>query len=112
VLLWLQPLHAVTFGLVWVAALAYTKEHAPAHVLATAQSLFSIATGIGAGVGMLAWGALYAAGKGPLVFTIAAAVAGAGGALSLFLAPARAPTSELVESSDTVLDEAASATGS
>lgn len=103
VLLWLQPLHAVTFGLVWVAALAYTKERAPAHVLATAQSLFSIATGVGAGLGMLAWGALYAAGKGPIVFTVAAAVAGAGGVLSLFLAPARDTTSKVVESDGTVL---------
>ncbi len=101
VLLWLQPLHALTFGLVWVAALGYTKEHAPAHVLATAQSLFSIATGIGAGVGMLTWGALYAAGKGPVVFTVAAAVAGAGGVLSLFLAPARATTSAVVASDET-----------
>jgi PPP family 3-phenylpropionic acid transporter len=75
VLFLLQPLHAVTFGLMWVASLAFVKERAPARVLATAQSLFTVATGMGSGTGMLVWGPLYARGGGHAVFTSAGAIA-------------------------------------
>jgi PPP family 3-phenylpropionic acid transporter len=90
VLFVLQPMHAATFGLVWIAALAFVKERAPTHVLATAQSLFTVSSGIGAGCGMLGAGALYAVGKGPLVFGAAACATAIGTALSLAVTPIRA----------------------
>jgi PPP family 3-phenylpropionic acid transporter len=75
VLLALQPLHAVTFGLAWVATLEHVKRRAPAHVLATAQASLLAATGVGGAVSMLAWGAISEVGKGPGVFLTAAGVA-------------------------------------
>ncbi|APR84538.1 Putative 3-phenylpropionic acid transporter [Minicystis rosea] len=74
VLLVLQPLHAISFALWWVASLAYLKARAPAHALATAQGLFSASSAIGSVVGMLAWGALYRHSGGSTVFTVAALV--------------------------------------
>ncbi len=75
VLLALQPLHAVSFALWWVASVAYVKERAPAHALAAAQGLFSAAVGAGSVVGMLAWGAIYRRAGGASVFGVAAAIA-------------------------------------
>ena len=75
VLLALQPLHALTFGLTWIAGLEMVKARAPAHVLATAQSSFAVAAAVGSTCGMLLWGPLYAARAGTVVFGAAAAVA-------------------------------------
>jgi PPP family 3-phenylpropionic acid transporter len=74
-LLALQPLHAISFGLWWIASLAYVKERAPAQALATAQGLFSAATAVGSVVGMLAWGETYRRAAGPVVFGAAAVTA-------------------------------------
>lgn len=82
----LQPLHAITFALMWVSCVEFVRASAPPHVLATAQSLFSMATGLGAGTGMLVWGPMYASGGGPLVFATAAEVAVLGGGAALVLA--------------------------
>jgi PPP family 3-phenylpropionic acid transporter len=86
-LLLLQPLHAVSFALWWVASLAYTRERAPAHALATAQGAFSAAVASGSVVGMLAWGALYQRFGGAAVFGVASAVALGGGIVALSWAP-------------------------
>lgn len=75
VLFLLQPLHALTFALVWTASLEFVRRRAPAHVLATAQSLFSVSTCIGSALGMLTWGPLYARSGGAAVFAGASAVA-------------------------------------
>jgi PPP family 3-phenylpropionic acid transporter len=75
VLCLLQPLHALSFALWWVASLEYIRRRAPAGALATAQGLFSAATALGSVVGMLAWGALYRRAGGAAVFGAAAAVA-------------------------------------
>jgi PPP family 3-phenylpropionic acid transporter len=83
VLLLLQPLHAVTFALVWVTALEFVRQRAPANLLATAQSLFSVATSMGSAAGMLTWGPLYAKSGGSAVFASAAAVAVAGAATAI-----------------------------
>jgi PPP family 3-phenylpropionic acid transporter len=98
-LLALSPLHAISFALVWIASLEYVKERAPAHVLATAQSLFSAATSLGSVTGMLTWGALYARRGGDTLFFSAALVAALGAALAVTLdvrnknaAPKSAPT--------------------
>jgi PPP family 3-phenylpropionic acid transporter len=84
-LLALQPLHAVSFALIWVSALGFTKERAPAHILATAQGLFTAALAIGAGAGTLVWGPVYAQFGGKAVFHAAAAVAAVGCGVTLLL---------------------------
>jgi len=75
-LLALQPLHAISFGLIWVSALAFLKESAPAHVLATGQGLVTTAVAVGGGVGVMAWGPLYAQAGGAPVFHATAVLAG------------------------------------
>jgi PPP family 3-phenylpropionic acid transporter len=75
VLLLLQPLHALTFGLTWISGLELVKQKAPKTVLATAQSTFAVAAALGSACGMLAWGPLYAARGGALVFAVAGGVA-------------------------------------
>lgn len=75
VLLALQPLHAVSFALWWVAALAHVKARAPAGALATAQGLYSATLGAGSVAGMLAWGAVYRRAGGVVVFGAAAIIA-------------------------------------
>ena len=71
----LQPLHALSFALFWVAALAYIRKAAPHHALATAQGLFSAATAAGSVVGMLCWGPLYRRSGGHVAFGVAALTA-------------------------------------
>ncbi|WP_437673445.1 MFS transporter [Sorangium sp. So ce131] len=74
-LLAIQPLHAVSFAMMWVASLAYTKDRAPPQILATAQGLFSASAGAGSVIGMLTWGELYKRGGGALTFGIASITA-------------------------------------
>jgi PPP family 3-phenylpropionic acid transporter len=85
VLLLLAPLHALSFGLVWVTSLEFVRRRAPPHVLATAQSLLAAVMAIGSVAGMLAWGPLYASSGGRTVFTAGAAVAGVGALVNLVL---------------------------
>lgn len=75
VLLVLQPLHAVSFGLVWVAEVTYTSRRFPSSSLATAQGLFVTAMGAGSVIGMLLWGAVYQHWGGSFVFAGAACFA-------------------------------------
>jgi MFS family permease len=82
VLLLLQPLHAGSFALVFVAAASFVKQRAEPHVIATAQASFAVAMSLGAGLGMLAWGPLLDAAGAPAVF-IGAAIAALGSALAL-----------------------------
>ena len=74
VIAWMQPLHAVTFALMWVSCVEFVKVSAPPHLLATGQSMFSMAAGLGGGIGMLFWGPMYARGGGALVFGTAGAL--------------------------------------
>ncbi|WP_437277104.1 MFS transporter [Sorangium sp. So ce375] len=74
-LLAIQPLHAVSFGMMWVASLAYTRHRSPPQILATAQGLFSASAGAGSVVGMLVWGELYKRGGGSLTFGVASITA-------------------------------------
>lgn len=84
-LLVLAPLHAFSFGLMWVTCLEFVRRRAPAHVLATAQSLLAAIMAIGSVTGMLAWGPLYAARGGAVVFTAGAAVAAVGALVTVGL---------------------------
>jgi PPP family 3-phenylpropionic acid transporter len=88
--LWLQPLHALSFALVWMALMELVKQRAPDALLGTAQGLFSTATSVGATVGMLGSASLYELGRGRATFTVAAVVALF--ALVGFAAPANAET--------------------
>ena len=74
-LLSLQPLHAISFALWWLASLAYVKSRAPAQALATAQGLFSATTALGSVIGMLTWGAVYRRQGGVMVFASTAVIA-------------------------------------
>lgn len=58
-LMLLQPAHALTFGLRWVASVALVAELRPEGSLATAQGLFLACTALGSATGMLVWGTLY-----------------------------------------------------
>lgn len=84
-LLLLQPLHALSFGLTWISALALLKEQAGGSGLATAQGLFSASTAAGSTLGIAAWGPLYAQAGGRGVFGTAALVACAATAATLLL---------------------------
>ena len=70
-LLALQPLHALSFGLCWLASVSYVSRRFPSSSLATGQGLFATATGAGSVVGMLAWGSAYHRAGGASVFAAA-----------------------------------------
>jgi PPP family 3-phenylpropionic acid transporter len=77
-LLWLmllQPLHAFSFAVVWLAFMELIRERAPKGLLGSAQGLFSTATAVGSTAGMLAFAPIYERAGGALTFASAAAVA-------------------------------------
>jgi PPP family 3-phenylpropionic acid transporter len=82
-LLALQPLHALSFALMWLASLAYVKESAPEAALATTQGLFSTTLAAGSVLGMLLWGALYRRFGGSFVFGKAAILAATAAGLAV-----------------------------
>jgi PPP family 3-phenylpropionic acid transporter len=86
VLILLQPLHALSFALVWLASLAYVKTSAPPAALATAQGLFSAALAAGSVLGMPLWGALYHRYGGAFTFHVATVLSAAAASLALFWA--------------------------
>jgi PPP family 3-phenylpropionic acid transporter len=85
-ILLLQPLHALSFGVMWVASLAFVKERAPAHMLGTAQGLFTTAVSSGSVLGMLVWGPLYEKRGSAVTFATAAGVSACACALAISLA--------------------------
>ena len=77
ILLMLQPLHAVSFALLWMTWLDFVKQNAPPHLLARAQGALLTVVSIGGAVGILLWGPLYAAQGASVVFNAAAGFAAA-----------------------------------
>jgi MFS transporter, PPP family, 3-phenylpropionic acid transporter len=75
-LLLLQPMHAISFGLMWVSSLAFVKERAPAHMIGTAQGIFTATVSAGTVSGILLWGPLYQRVGGSSTFLTAAGVSG------------------------------------
>lgn len=59
VLVLLQSLHGMTFGMFWSAAIALVAGTVPAPLRATGQALLVMAINLGGGLGSLATGALY-----------------------------------------------------
>jgi PPP family 3-phenylpropionic acid transporter len=72
---WVQPLHAISFGLVWLSSLEVLRRHAEPSVLGGAQGLWMGANAIAGTLGILAFGPLYAALGGAGVFRVATGLA-------------------------------------
>ena len=77
ILLMLQPLHAISFALLWMTWLDFVKQNSPPHLLARAQGALSTVVSIGGAAGILLWGPLYAAHGASVVFNTAAGFAAA-----------------------------------
>ncbi|MBI4953318.1 MAG: MFS transporter [Myxococcales bacterium] len=82
-----QLLHAATFALMWLAALAHNRRAAPPAILATAQALLTASMAAGSALGMLAWGTLYRAGGGSLIFFCASGASALGALVALTIPP-------------------------
>gem|GEM_PF-691005 len=82
-LLILQPLHAVSFALLWMTWLDYVKQQAPASLLGRAQGLLSTAVSLGAAAGMFVWGPLYGSAGARHVFVGATWLAAVASLLAL-----------------------------
>jgi PPP family 3-phenylpropionic acid transporter len=83
-LLVVQPFHALTFGLFWIASLELVKTHAPEGTLGTAQGFFSATTALGTAIGLLVFGPLYRSAGGGVTFGVAAAIAGLGCGIAVY----------------------------
>jgi PPP family 3-phenylpropionic acid transporter len=107
-LLALQPLHALSFGLMWLSAVNFTAQRASPRSLGAAQGLLVTAFGSGSVCGMIFWGPAYQRGGGGLVFASTACVAACAAGLATLLACTRgraaasawAPPEEHVERAD------------
>ncbi len=71
-LLALQPLHALSFGLAWLASVGYAARRVSSDSLGTAQGLFVTATGAGSAFGMIGWASVYQRSGAAAVFAGAA----------------------------------------
>jgi len=68
----LQISHGLTFGVFWVASMAWIADCVPSKLRATGQVLFTTVTGLGSMSGLLVAGALYdATGGAGLAFDLA-----------------------------------------
>jgi PPP family 3-phenylpropionic acid transporter len=85
VLLALQPLHALSFGLAWLASVSYVSRRFPSQALGSAQGLLSTAVGAGSVVGMVSWGSVYEHGGSAMVFTGAACLSASACAFAIRL---------------------------
>jgi PPP family 3-phenylpropionic acid transporter len=70
----LQSLHGLTFGLFWGAGIALLAESVPPSLRATGQALFVMSNNLGTALGNVATGALYDAGGAQRLFLLAALV--------------------------------------
>jgi PPP family 3-phenylpropionic acid transporter len=74
-LLVLQPLHAITFGLMWLSAVSVLKREVGEKGMATGQGLLATAAALGSTSGYWLWGATYAESGAPRVFGLASLIA-------------------------------------
>lgn len=81
VILATQTLHALTFGLWYLALIRYLQTRAPARARTTVQSVAQAATGLGMMVGYVVGGELMESRGGAGVFTLAAAATAVSGLL-------------------------------
>jgi PPP family 3-phenylpropionic acid transporter len=80
-----QPLHACSFALMWLASVQYVRRWAERGLLGSAQGLMTAAVALGGVGGMLAWGPLYASAGGRVVFVIAGCLALTSAAIAAIL---------------------------
>jgi PPP family 3-phenylpropionic acid transporter len=73
----LQPLHALSFGLVWIALMDQIRKRAEPLILATAQGLVMASMAVGGSAGMMVWGTLYDRASARAVFVAASIVTAA-----------------------------------
>ncbi len=85
-----QPLHAVSFGLVWLTSIEHIRRTSSPETFGTAQGVFMAANATGGVLGMLVWGPLYETRGGQTVFLWATAL-GATAAVLAFVWLHRAP---------------------
>jgi PPP family 3-phenylpropionic acid transporter len=85
VLFFLQPLHAVSFAVVWLALIRFTSQRFPPRLLATAQGTLSTCMGAGSVLGMILWGAVFHRLGGAAVFAGAACFAACASLCALFV---------------------------
>lgn len=78
-----QPLHAITFGLRWVACMQLVQRLSVQGNIATLQGLYVAASAVGGGLGMVLWGSGYDLVGGQRVYWGAAGVSMAAAALVL-----------------------------
>lgn len=71
----LQPLHCISFALMWISSVSLLKEETGDGALATAQGIFAAACALGSACGMASWGGLYATSGSDAVFTVASLLA-------------------------------------
>jgi len=75
VLLALQPLHSITFGLMWLSVVSVLKREVGERGMATGQGLLTTAASIGSTIGYWLWGVTYAESGSASVFRLASWVA-------------------------------------
>lgn len=94
-LLLLQPLHGITFGLMWLSVVSVLKREVGEKGMATGQGLLTTAAALGSTSGYWLWGITYAESGAPRVFGLASLIAllAAGAAVPLihWKAPAETP---------------------
>lgn len=74
-ILWLQPLHAIVFGLMWLSVMSTLRREVGERGMATAQGLLTSAFAVGGAAGIWIWGPLYAALGSATVFRASSVVA-------------------------------------
>ena len=83
----IEPLHGVTFGLMWTAGVSYANKLAPEGFERSMQATYGAAMTGGGVVGLVAFGGLYSAAGGPATFATAAALMAVAAACYAALAP-------------------------
>jgi len=93
-LLALQPLHAVTFGVMWLSVVSVLKREVGEKGMATGQGMLTTAAALGSTAGYWLWGVTYASSGPTQVFRLASWVALASAAAALPLIRWSAPSKE------------------
>ncbi len=73
----LQPLHAVSFGLMWVSAIGALKREVGEKGTATAQGMYASSIALGSMIGITVWSPFYETFGSQRLFLTAACVSGA-----------------------------------
>lgn len=80
-----QPLHALTFGVMWIASLSHVRARVPARILATGQGVFSAGIAVGCVIGVFCFGPLFERAGGPHSFKVAALLSALAAVLAALL---------------------------